>query len=237
MDSEILKKITNPQFSLLIKFKEKAPGSFQHCEHVSQLCEKAGLPLDLNCEFLKAAGLYHDIGKMLNPEYFCENQPKDDNTHDGLDPAISAQIIIPHVANSVAILISKVDDVPIELLKCISSHHGDMILESFYKKLPEEDREKLVSKFTYPHNKPNDVYSSILMICDTVEATLKGMTAAGKLTPEDVPEKIQDIIKHLTVLQQLDELTFKQGRIITEILISEYNALNHKRVTAEYEKK
>lgn len=233
---EFFKTIINPEFPLLLEFKERAPGTFQHCEHVSQLCEKIGVALKLNCDFLRAVGLYHDLGKMINPEYFCENQPKDDNIHDDLNPVISAQIIISHVSNTVSLLIDRINDVPVEMLRCVAAHHGDMVLRSMFNKVPEEQKKNLIKKFTYPHNKPSDVYSGTLMICDTVEATLKGLTTAGKLNSENVADKICDIIKSLTNQQQLDELTFKQGRIITEVLITEYNALDHKRVTTDYEK-
>ena len=236
MDNDFLKEIIRPEYPLLLEFKERAPGTFQHCEHVSQLCEKIGVALKLNCDFLKAAGMYHDLGKIANPEYFSENQPKDSNIHDSLDPIISAQMIIPHVANTVSFLIDQIDGVPIELLKCVSMHHGDTILMSMFNKIPEEKKESLIEKFIYPHNKPNDVYSGTLMICDVVEATFKGLASTGQLTPEIVGEKVSCIIKNLTNQKQLDELTFKQGRIITEVLISEYNALDHKRVTKDYEK-
>lgn len=73
------------------------------------------------------------------------------------------------------------------------------------------------------------------MVSDSVEATLKGLRAAGKADENNINEIITNIITDLTKEEQIEELTYKQGRIITEVLISEYNAVNHKRVTTNYE--
>lgn len=73
------------------------------------------------------------------------------------------------------------------------------------------------------------------MISDSVEATLKGLRAVGKVDENNINEIITNIISDLTKEEQIDELTIKQGRIITDVLISEYNAVNHKRVTTNYE--
>ena len=234
INSELLKEISGAEYPLLVDFKEKAPGTFQHSEHVAHLCEKIGVALKLSCDFLRVVGLYHDLGKILNPEYFCENQPKDCNIHDGLDPLVSAHYLISHVAGTVALLIDHIPGIPMEILRCVSTHHGDMVLRSMINKVEESQREVVLKKFTYPHRRPYDVYSGVLMICDTVEATLKSLLGNGKIKPEEVSDKIREIISNLTAQQQLDELTFKQGRIITDVLVGEYDALDHKRIAADY---
>ena len=130
--------LLNPENELLTEFKTKAPGTFKHCEEVANLCEKIGRELKLDTEFLKILGLYHDIGKMYSPKYYSENQPKDFNIHDTLSPEVSAHFIISHVANSLAILTTRVPNINIDLLKCISQHHGNSLLTVFISKIEDD---------------------------------------------------------------------------------------------------
>lgn len=224
--------LLNPENELISEFKNKAPGTFKHCEDVANMCEKIGRELKLDTDVLKILGLYHDIGKMWSPGYFSENQPKDYNVHDTLSPEISAHFIISHVANSIAILATKVPNINTELLNCISQHHGGSVLKVFLNKIDnEEERQNRVSEFKYPYDKPNNVYSCILMIVDITEAKIRSMKASNPNV--DVASVIRETIGQLTVETNLDELTIKQGRIITETLMSEYNVSEHKRVSYE----
>lgn len=230
---DLLLNIENP---LLIAYKEKAPGSFKHSEEVAAVCDKIGRELKLDTNVLRILSLYHDIGKMWYPEYYCENQPKNSNIHDSLDPIISAHYIISHVANSIAILTTQVPNIPIEIVRCISMHHGNRLLKSIYNKFTDEEKQQYgITRFKYPYTTPDNIYAIILMISDSVEATLKGLRAVGKVDENNINEIITNIISDLTKEEQIDELTIKQGRIITDVLISEYNAVNHKRVTTNYE--
>ena len=130
--------LLNPENDLITEFKTKAPGTFKHCEDVANMCEKIGRELKLDTDVLKILGLYHDIGKMWNPYYYSENQPKDYNIHDNLPPEISAYYIMSHVANSIAILVTKVPNISLDLLNCISQHHGDSVLKVFLNKIDDE---------------------------------------------------------------------------------------------------
>lgn len=224
--------LLNPENELIAEFKTKAPGTFKHCEDVANMCEKIGRELKLDTDVLKILGLYHDIGKMWYPQYYSENQPKDYNVHDTLSPEISAHFIIAHVANSIAILVTKVPSINTELLNCISQHHGDSVLKVFMNKIEnEEERQNRISEFKYPYDKPNNVYSCILMIVDITEAKIRSMKASNPNV--DVASVIRDTIGQLTIETNLDELTIKQGRIITETLMTEYNVSEHKRVSYE----
>lgn len=230
---DFLLNIENP---LLTAYKEKAPGSFKHSEEVAAVCDKIGRELKLDTNILRILGLYHDIGKMWYPEYYCENQPKNSNIHDSLNPVISAHYIISHVANSIAILTTQISDIPIEIVRCISMHHGNRLLKSIYNKFNDEEKQLHgVTRFKYPYSTPDNIYAITLMISDSVEATLKGLRAAGKVDENNINDIITNIISELTKEEQIDELTIKQSRIITDVLISEYNAVNHKRVTTNYE--
>ena len=224
--------LLNPENELLTEFKTKCPGTFKHCEEVATLCEKIGRELKLETEILKILGLYHDIGKMYSPKYYSENQPKDYNIHDTLSPEVSAHFIISHVANSLAILTTRVPNINIDLLKCISQHHGNSLLTVFIAKIEdEEEREEREAEFRYPYAKPDNVYACILMIVDIVEAKIRSVKATNP--DADIASLIKGVMGQLTEETNLDELTIKQGRIITETLMTEYNVADHKRVSYE----
>lgn len=228
IDKAQIAYLLNPENDILTEFKAKAPGSFKHCEEVSSLCEKIGRVLQLDVDFLKIIGQYHDIGKMLAPMYFSENQAKDSNIHDTLAPEISAYFIISHVANSIAVLSTRVPNINNDIIRCISMHHGNSVLSLFHK-LDKGEHEE--SMFRYPYAKPDNVYACILMIVDIVEAKIRSLKSVNQ--DIDVVKEIRTIIDDLTVSTALDELTIKQGRLITETLLSEYSAVDHKRVNYE----
>ena len=235
LNQDMLTYLLNPENDIISEFKIKAPGSFKHSEDVSILCEKIGRELKLNIDICKILGLYHDIGKMLIPEFFSENQPKDTNVHDNLDPEISARLIHSHVANSIAILTTRVPNIDLNIIKCISMHHGDNCLKQFLNKLPEELRESKKIIFKYPYSKPDNVYACILMICDIIEAKIRSLKSVNtEVDTEDI------ILKTFTSLSNdtyLDELTIKQGRIIVNTLINEYGTMDHKRVPYDNQEK
>lgn len=224
--------LLNPENEIISEFKSKAPGTFKHCEEVANICEKIGRELCLDTEFLKIIGLYHDVGKMLSSQYYSENQPKGYNVHDNMQPEVSAHFIISHVSNSIGILATRVPNISVSILKCISQHHGNSVLKMFLNKLgTEEEKASRINEFRYPYEKPNNVYSCILMIVDIVESKIRSMKSSN---PDvDVSSVIRETMEQLTMETNLDELTIKQGRTITEILMSEYNASDHKRVPYE----
>jgi putative nucleotidyltransferase with HDIG domain len=227
--NEAAKKYLDLNCKILEKFKSAAPGSFSHCVNVANLCESIAKELDLESDIIKLAGIYHDIGKMWNPGYFSENIT-DKNPHDNLDPFVSYQIITRHVSDSICILTGE-RDFPREVLEIISRHHGDTVLKSIYIKAKDENENVPKHAFQYKTNRPNCVYSSILMIVDGVEATAKSFHNLGKLeTSEDRINLIEKIISDLCETEQLDELKFGTLRRIKEKLIRELDSIYHHRI-------
>lgn len=231
LSRDLVTWMLNQENELLTEFKTKAPGTFKHCEEVSMMCEKIGRELKLDTEFLKIIGLYHDIGKMWHPEFFSENQPKDYNIHDSLSPQMSAKFIIGHIADTIAVLVTRVPGIDLSIANTIACHHGDSVLWQFLEKVPQDEKEHIQEQFAYPYKKPDNVYSCILMIVDIVEARIRAAKSVN--IDFDSTELIRTIIAGLTNDKNLDELTIKQGRIIAEVLISEYSTLDHKRVSYE----
>jgi putative nucleotidyltransferase with HDIG domain len=223
-DVVVDKKLFDQTFPLLDKFKEIAPGTFKHCQNVSNICETVAIELGLNVDLLKLSALYHDIGKMNNSLYFAENQG-DENIHDSLDPTISYQVISRHVGDSIIHLL-QVPDFPIEAIKIISQHHGDSVLQAFYNKaknIPED-------KFRYRCSKPITSEALILMLCDSVEATTRALFSTGDKNGF-IEKAVSGTINRLMDDHQLDNMRIGTLNITKKILLKELESIYHKRVT------
>lgn len=223
-----LKSIIEPSSSLMTRFRDKAPGSYKHCQSVSTLCENVALELGLDVDLMSAAGLLHDIGKITNPEYFTENQDAS-NPHDSLEPFMSYQIITRHISDTVFILAQK-QGIPRSVIEVVSEHHGDTILIPFFNKQKEKTNGSTVEdKFRYKSRKPSSTESSVLMIIDCVEATAKALYNSGKL--ESIKEMIDNTITHLEDDEQLDEIKIGIKRIIKRVIYKEMENVYHKRIS------
>lgn len=224
METKDLLDIKTP---LLEKFREIAPGTFRHSQNVSLLCESIAVELDLNVDLMRAAGLYHDIGKMNAPEMFSENQAGEDNVHDKLDPSISYQIITRHVGDSV-VKILQLPDFPdkIKLMDMISQHHGNTILRFFYKK----SKSKVDDTYRYKTPAPESIEAAVLMICDSVEATARSLDSNDKLDEsKDRRAVVNTTVDRLTQDYQLDDIKVGDLRTIKNMLYKEMENIYHKR--------
>lgn len=211
---------------LLQRFKETAPGTYRHCQNVSQLCEPIAKELDFSVDILVVAATLHDVGKMFYPEAFIENMVVDKNIHDDLAPNISFQIISRHVSDSVLRLVQS--NLPIEVVKIVSEHHGNSVLKSIYNKALDKFDGVVADHYRYKTCKPSSPESCVLMICDTVESACRALHNGGKLKePKIVIEKL---INNLIDDEQIDILSLGQLRIIKKILASEIANTYHKRL-------
>jgi len=230
ISADELKKYLDSDYPLLDRFKTAAPGTFRHSQNISVIAEAIASDLGLDSTFMKVCATYHDVGKMLNPKYFTENQNGDGNPHDSLEPHISYQLITRHVSDSIMILISQTD-MPREVLEVISEHHGDTIVRSLMKKSSSSNEDA----FRYRCPKPSSEYSSILMIVDAVEATAKSI--ADKLvTPEAKVKVVKDTIDRLREDRQLDEMKVGTLRKVQNRLIRELDGIYHTRLDYDKEK-
>ena len=223
-DTESLKRYLDTDYPLLDKLKSTAPGTYRHSQNVADLSEAVASDLGLDTTLMKVCAMYHDIGKMFNPNFFTENQGSDGNLHDDLDPYISYQLITRHVADSVMILMTETD-MPREVMEIISEHHGDTILKSLYNKTDKNNPDA----FRYKCPKPSGEYSSILMIVDSVEATARSIS--DKLTtPESKTKVVRDTIDRLREDKQLDEMKVGTLRRVQQRLIRELDGIYHTRL-------
>ncbi len=229
MDKVKIDKIFfDPTFPLLDKFREIAPGSYKHCQNVASMCETIASELDLNIDLLKAAALYHDIGKLNNPLYFSENQVTGTNIHDTLDPYMSYNIITRHVGDGILYLL-QVEDMPHEVIEIISQHHGNTIVQAFYINGEPED------KFRYKCSKPESNEALILMIVDSVEATAKALFNSNEKDENKklISKAIEGTTERLTKDHQLDNMKIGTLEETKKLLTKELESVYHKRVSYE----
>lgn len=226
-----IKKYLESKYPLLEKFRSAAPGTFKHCQNLMAICEAIASDLELDIDLIKCAAQYHDIGKINNPKLFSENQDEsEENIHDKMDPYISYQLITKHVGDSILILLHEAADMPIEVLRIISEHHGNSIMKHFFLKSKSE----IDDLFRYKCQPPSTIESSILMIVDSVEAAIRATTEKIK-TSVARKNLITNIIEGLIEDDQLNNLTYGIGKAIKSVLIREVDSIFHKRVSYENE--
>lgn len=223
-----LSELLDTSYPLMQQFREVCPGSYKHCQALASMIEAVSIELGLDTTFMKAAAFYHDIGKMLNPKFFTENQSKDEDPHSELDTWISYQIITRHVADTTNILLND-PNFPRRLIEVISVHHGTCVLKYFFNK----SESKNPDEYRYKGSKPTCVEAAVLMITDHVEATSRSLFQSGKLDQVDV---IDETVHNLIDDGQLDEVVMKLGDLkkIKEAIAKELEGSYQKRV--DYDK-
>lgn len=202
-DDQYYKNMLDATCPMLQVFREKCPGTFKHCQSLASMVEGISMALDLDVNLMKTVALYHDIGKTFNAKWFTENQLEDVDPHLNIDPKISYEIITRHVSDSVMILINE-PNFPRKAIEIISQHHGQTVLQYFFKK-SGKDVEDL---YRYKGSKPTCIESAVLMVCDMVEAMSRSLVQANRYDPQLV---IEETINNLIDDGQLDEVTMKLG--------------------------
>jgi len=223
-DYSELKKYLESDYPLLTAFKSSAPGTFKHCQNVANLAEGVAEELGLNSTLMKVCATYHDIGKMWYPTYFSENQEDKYNPHDDIDPQISFQLISRHVSDSCMILVTETD-MPREVIDIISQHHGNTVLNGIFIKSKSKNKDA----YRYRTKIPDNEYSSVLMIVDSIEATARS-TSEKMADPDERIQCVKNTIDRLREDQQLDEMKVGMLRQIQSKLIRELDTIYHKRI-------
>jgi len=218
-----LLELSDPGNELLQKLLRKAPGTFSHSMQVGNLAENAAERVGADPLLARVGAYYHDIGKMEHPAYFVENQIAQVNPHASLSPTLSAKVIKRHVKDGLEI--GRAWGLPQEILDTIAQHHGSTRIEYFYRKALEEALDKTEvneSDFRYSSGLPRSKESGIMMLADSIEATVK---ALPKPTPKRIEDVVADTIKKKLEDGQFDEceLTMhdihEAGEAIREALI------------------
>lgn len=227
-----LVEITNLNLPVFREMLEKAPGTYHHSQMVAALAEAAAQELQLSPILLRAMALYHDIGKIENPQFFTENSSVYENPHTQLTPRDSAKIIIAHISAGV----EKADSLklPQKVTQAIVQHHGTKLVKYFYEKAKEiasghlDDFDE--NMFRYPGKKPQEIEQAIIMLADQVEAASKSLSAPND---QDIKNVVEQIIAADSAENQFDEcrdLTFKALNVIAGSFYSKLASIYHQRI-------
>jgi cyclic-di-AMP phosphodiesterase PgpH len=175
---------------LLKELAMKAPGTFQHSLQVANLAEKIASKIGGNTVLIRTAAMYHDIGKMNEPQFFIENQLPDNNPHDDLEPEESAYIILNHVSKGIEM--ARRADLPFDIIQFIRTHHGNSHVRFFLKKAIEKYGVENVNPkdFNYPGPKPKTKEQAILMMADSVEAASRSLKSYDRETLDNLVDGI-----------------------------------------------
>lgn len=222
-----LLELSDTNSKLLKELSNKAPGTFHHSLNVANLAEAAANEIGANSMLIRVGALYHDIGKMLNPTMFTENQVNDVNTHNELDPKESTQIIIEHVIKGVEI--ARKHNIPDRVIDFIRTHHGTSLVYYFYAKERELQGSANIADFVYPGPLPFSKETAILMMADSVEAASRSLVNPSSTKINDFVEKIIDNqMEHGQFLNA--NITFKEIETIKKVLKKKLNNMFHLRV-------
>lgn len=216
---------------LLRELSSRAPGTFQHSIQVANLAEAAAAKISANALLIRAGALYHDIGKMLNPEYFVENQADGITPHAHLNELESAEVIIRHVLDGLHL--AHKYRIPNQIADFICTHHGTTRTEYFYRTYcaahPEAPVAEIAPRFTYPGPRPHSREMALLMMADSIEAASRTLK---QITPDTLTELVNRIVEHQQSSGQFDdaELTLKDIADAKSVFISKLQNFYHARI-------
>lgn len=224
---------------LLQELVRRAPGTYTHSMTVATLAEPAAEAIGANPLLVRVGSYFHDIGKMMKPHYFVENQ-SGENRHDQLEPALSTLIILGHVKDGFAL--GEQYGLPRPILDFIEQHHGTTLVEYFYRealRLQEQQGNLTVgsdgqsnlleSTFRYSGPKPQNRENGILMLADAVESSSRCL---ANPTPGSLKKLVHDLTMKRLLDGQFEEsgLTLTELHIIEESLAKGLIALYHSRI-------
>ncbi len=215
---------------LLKDLMNKAPGTFHHSLQVANLAEAAASAIGANSLLCRVGSLYHDIGKMVKPDYFVENQTKGSNEHDKLKPQMSAMVIKAHVSEGVKM--AEEHDLPGNIIDFIKTHHGTSVIRYFYEKAKEDDSLKSMlqeDQFRYEGPLPSSKETGILLLADGIEAASRAMKNPTYSKLENLVNRMVDDRVSEGQLSHCP-LTFRHLQVIKETFLNILVGVYHSRV-------
>jgi hypothetical protein len=207
-----LLELADSSHPLLKELIRRAPGTFTHSMTVATLAEAAAEAIEADTLLTRVGSYYHDIGKMLKPQYFIENQ-HGENRHDGLEPALSTLVIHGHVKDGVAL--AEQHRLPRPIIDFIEQHHGTTLVEYFYRealRLQEQNGHggELEHVFRYPGPKPRSREIGIVMLADAVES-------ASRALPTPTSGSLRKLVHDMLMKRLLDGQFCDSGLTLTEL--------------------
>ncbi|MGN0027369.1 MAG: HD family phosphohydrolase, partial [Clostridium sp.] len=232
-----LLELSNPNQPLMKKLLMEAPGTYHHSMMVANLAEAAAEVVGGNPVIARVGAYYHDIGKTKRPYFFGENQIGKENPHDKITANLSTLIILSHTKDGLEM--AKEHKIPKIIQDIIVQHHGTTLVKYFYYKVknssdnPEEIKEE---DFRYPGPIPDTKESGILMLADSVEASVRSI-------PEPTKDKIENMVNNI-INDKINnnqlincDLTLKDIELIRKSFLKTLDGIYHHRIEYPTEKK
>jgi len=229
---------------LLKRMMLEAPGTYQHSLVVATLAEAACESIGANATMARVCSYFHDVGKLVKPEYFTENMRHGRNPHDDLAPTMSALIIIAHVKEGVDLALKHgLND---QIIDVIQQHHGTSLVYYFYKRalqqqedaraggkimnIREEDvPEVREESFRYSGPRPQTRETAVISLADSIESAARSLE---RITPQKIDQLIRDMMERRLVDGQLREcdLTMRELESVAESFRNTLQSMMHSRI-------
>jgi len=212
---------------LLKELHLKAPGTSLHSQNVAVLAENAAIAIGANAILARAGALFHDIGKIQNPEYFIENNQSSNNPHDRLSPRMSSLIITTHVKDGLDMALQY--KICRKVRRFIQQHHGTDLIQYFYHMAMTTQENVSESDYRYPGPLPHDKEVVIVSLADACEAACRSLE---KPTASKIEGMVNDIFRKRWRDGQLDEadLTVEELSLINESFVYTLTTMYHSRI-------
>jgi putative nucleotidyltransferase with HDIG domain len=230
---------------LLQQMTMEAPGTYHHSLLVANLAESGAKAIGIDATACRVVAYFHDIGKIIKPEYFTENIPPGANPHENLTPSMSALIIVAHVKEGIDLGLKY--GLKKQVLDAIQQHHGDSVVSYFHQRALQQQRDareggKIMNmreedvpevsenSFRYPGPKPQTKEIGLLCIADAVEAASRSLE---KPTAQRIEDLVNEIVEHKISTGQLDEchLTMNEIRAAAEAMSVTLKNMMHTRIS------
>lgn len=228
VSSSRLMELSDTNNKALRELASKAPGTFQHSLQVANFADSAARSIDADALLVHAGALYHDIGKVCNPQCFVENETMGETYHQSLDPKESAREIIRHVSDGLQL--AEKYKLPSVIMDFIATHHGTTKTAFFYSKYVNAGGDPAdVADFTYPGPRPTTKEQVILMLSDTLEAASRTLKDR---TPHGISELVDRIVQGKIDEGQFNEadISLKELHTVSENLKEYIRQVYHARV-------
>lgn len=229
---------------LLQQMTMEAPGTYHHSLLVANIVESGAKAIGLDATACRVMAYFHDVGKIIKPEYFTENIPPGASPHENLSPTMSALIIIAHVKEGIDLAIKY--RLKKQVIDAIQQHHGDSVVTYFHQRALQQQRDareggKIMNmreedvpdvsenSFRYPGPRPQSKEIALLSIADAVEAASRSLE---KPTAQRIEDLVNEIVEHKIVDHQLDEchLTLNEIRAASEAMAVTVKNMMHTRI-------
>jgi cyclic-di-AMP phosphodiesterase PgpH len=230
-----LLELSDVSHPLLQELVQRAPGTYSHSNGVATIAETAADAIGANGLLCRVGAYYHDVGKMLKPQYFVENMIAGQvSRHESLNPAMSAMVIIGHVKDGVEL--ARQHNLPEAIIDFIEQHHGTTLVEYFFhaatkqaEAKPDHRFEVQESTYRYPGPKPQSREAAVMMVADAVEGASRTLEEP---TPKRIETLVHDIAMKRLLAGQFDEcsLTLSELAIVEESLTKSLIGIHHGRI-------